>query len=1440
MRVTGTVLSFGLAVCCGLLFARTASADCDGAIGGAPASYTPSVPSLDGFLDTNLYVLITENPYASPISGGSTNYSDDINEGSACRIYDCTSDPDVPNFSNVNICDEGHTADIKSFYVSWDSSNLYLAVQGPNAFHRGFGAPDRADLFIAIDTSDSRCSNDYPVAREGGDNFSKNIDFAGWRPNYFIGVEWITNGGANGYAVLRRAEYDSAGNVTNKVVTGTDSTPNTITNSTLEFNGRRDTAFTEFRIKWSALGGKPESCEGAAWNFAIYTTGDLDNYDAYDTAPGVGQSSTNFEVLGDVPFDGDHVATNFCGGCNAGCGDGVVDPVTGVLDSSGGYGEDDHHTGAGCSSGAKVPASDNTNPFNNNEVDTIQEYFRITNVGQIPTDGPSITCPANITTNADCGASVTVSWSSPSVSSGDCPVVSSGCVPASGTQFSVGIHTVICYAVDSAGNSNTCSFTITVQSSDDVPPVFYGVPGPVSVECGSHSPYLDNPGGVTATDACDGARSVSFYSVQDPQTNCPPYIITRTWMASDLNGNNGATQQVITVVDTTPPELICPSTQTVEVGSSVTNAVVHYSAAVTDVCNNVSVYYNPASGSTFGLGTSVVNVTAIDSCSNTSLCSFVVVVRQVETFTLTNSLNTCRSGTPTLDGYVNPITEGWTLLTEHTFARPVRGGSENHSDAIGEQSSKTIYDTNADPDVGDFNSIDISTEGHDADIEDIFVTWDTNYLYISVVGPNAFHTGFDAVDRADLFVAIDTSNSRISDITPVARKGGDMFNKNIDFAGWQPDYFIGVEYINNGGGSGYAQINRAYYSTNGTVTNTVILGTDSVPNSISTNAFEFNGRRDTAATEFRIAWSVFGGKPSGSTWNFAVYTTGNLDNYDAYDSAPGIGQSSTGFEVLGDVPFDGDHVGTGFCGGCNAGCGDGIVDPVTGVLDSSGGYGEDDHHTGVGCSSGAKVPSSDNTNPFNNNEVDTVQGYFQVANVGELTSTSGCGADTVGLTAKYYNNFDFTALALQRLDGTVDFNFGAGSPDAAIGADTFSARWTGQVYAPTNGNYSFFVSSDDGIRLWIGGMLLIDNWVDQATMERTGTVSLAQGYHDILLDYYDDLYDAVVSLKWSGPGITKQVIPQGNLYAAAGTSFHQPALPPLISPQGTVSAEDVHIESLPMHDPDGHEHILTDWIIWNASTNEMAWVATNISDNVEKLHIHLGDGDFVNAHAGRSALYFNTNYVLAGRFKDNSGDAATEWSPWLYRPFATQPLGVGNSNSSWAVYEPGFEIQLVSHGLRLPSNIAFHPNPGTNSHDPFFYVVELYGNIKYGARDGHLHDYATNVLNFDPLGGFPGSGEKGLGGVWVETNGNLLVTMLYAPNTNSPGVQNPKITRFYSAPDGRSSTGSVDLLRIPEASGASHQISHIEVGPDGLIYVHVGDGTVPSNGLSTKSEAKRS
>ena len=79
-------------------------------------------------------------------------------------------------------------------------------------------------------------------------------------------------------------------------------------------------------------------------------------------------------------------------------------------------------------------------------------------------------------------------------------------------------------------------------------------------------------------------------------------------------------------------------------------------------------------------------------------------------------------------------------------------------------------------------------------------------------------------------------------------------------------------------------------------------------------------------------------------------------------------------------------------------------------------------------------------------------------------------ATGTGLAATYYDNADFTGTTVARTDPTVNFDWGVGSPAPAIGVDTFSARWTGQVQPQFTETYTFYTQSDDGVRLWVNNV----------------------------------------------------------------------------------------------------------------------------------------------------------------------------------------------------------------------------------------------------------------------------------------------------------------------------------------------------------------------------------
>jgi len=114
----------------------------------------------------------------------------------------------------------------------------------------------------------------------------------------------------------------------------------------------------------------------------------------------------------------------------------------------------------------------------------------------------------------------------------------------------------------------------------------------------------------------------------------------------------------------------------------------------------------------------------------------------------------------------------------------------------------------------------------------------------------------------------------------------------------------------------------------------------------------------------------------------------------------------------------------------------------------------------------------------------------------------------------------------------VDFDWAVGSPDAAVTTDNFSARWTGQVQAPVSGFYRFAAGSDDGVRLSIGGQLLIDEWTDRGyTLDSAIPIYLEAGQrYDVNLEFYENGGAAVIRLLWSHPGQSTQAIPQSRLY----------------------------------------------------------------------------------------------------------------------------------------------------------------------------------------------------------------------------------------------------------------------------------------------------------------------
>ncbi len=138
-----------------------------------------------------------------------------------------------------------------------------------------------------------------------------------------------------------------------------------------------------------------------------------------------------------------------------------------------------------------------------------------------------------------------------------------------------------------------------------------------------------------------------------------------------------------------------------------------------------------------------------------------------------------------------------------------------------------------------------------------------------------------------------------------------------------------------------------------------------------------------------------------------------------------------------------------------------------------------------------------------------------------------------GLVGIYYDNNDFTNHKFTRVDPRVSFSWGAGSPDAAIGPDTFSVRWVGLLQPRYSETYTFTTYTSDGVRLWVDANLIIDKWFDQEPMGAwSGTAELQAGEkYDIQMDYYENVGGAMAYLRWSSASQAEETIPQGRLFS---------------------------------------------------------------------------------------------------------------------------------------------------------------------------------------------------------------------------------------------------------------------------------------------------------------------
>ncbi len=166
-----------------------------------------------------------------------------------------------------------------------------------------------------------------------------------------------------------------------------------------------------------------------------------------------------------------------------------------------------------------------------------------------------------------------------------------------------------------------------------------------------------------------------------------------------------------------------------------------------------------------------------------------------------------------------------------------------------------------------------------------------------------------------------------------------------------------------------------------------------------------------------------------------------------------------------------------------------------------------------------------------------------------------------------------------------------------LARDAFALRFTGVITAPETGDYTFYIASDDGSRLYVDDQLLINNDALQGMNEREGKVKLLAGPHRLVVTYFDNGGSDGLQVAWAGPKFQKRKITPEFLSINEGSgTIHDVAI-------GVLAA-------LPGHEPEKFADLVTlmkkgqspeSTIAALATLPESAWAAKALPGLVDQL-----------------------------------------------------------------------------------------------------------------------------------------------------------------------------------------------------------------------------------------------
>jgi len=164
-----------------------------------------------------------------------------------------------------------------------------------------------------------------------------------------------------------------------------------------------------------------------------------------------------------------------------------------------------------------------------------------------------------------------------------------------------------------------------------------------------------------------------------------------------------------------------------------------------------------------------------------------------------------------------------------------------------------------------------------------------------------------------------------------------------------------------------------------------------------------------------------------------------------------------------------------------------------------------------------------------------------------------------GLVGSYFDKTDQTDRKRVSVDPGIAFDWGLSAP-AGLNANTFSVKWTGILFCNETGSYTFWADVNDGVRVWLDGNMVIDEWSNGDT-NASGTVHLLEGYHDLRVEYYESIDDAYAYLNWTTP-YGSGPIPAENLSPSLSS--------PVSIVKGKTDVSNLKVSGILMEDVEGN------------------------------------------------------------------------------------------------------------------------------------------------------------------------------------------------------------------------------------------------------------------------------